>query len=267
MGKSQRLRLGDVRAVFRMIAECRELGADARGWRSHLLAGLCRLAGSRVAISSEAVRENGRLVRPVLSVDFGWASPEEARVWPEFMQQHLDQDIVYQRFFLTLFRGGQLTLDRCQFVSDREWYGSPTFNEFFRRARVDVGVLSAFDSAEGRYGDCIVLLPDAGDEPISDRSRRLVRLLHQELGPMIGRTLASVGDPSPGDLSPRLREVLACLLEGDGEKQLAARLGLSRETAHEYVQRVYRHFRVNTRAELMAYFLRRSGLRPPGQTP
>ena len=33
MGKSQTLRLRDVRAVYRLLGECRELGMDADAWR------------------------------------------------------------------------------------------------------------------------------------------------------------------------------------------------------------------------------------------
>jgi DNA-binding NarL/FixJ family response regulator len=79
--------------------------------------------------------------------------------------------------------------------------------------------------------------------------------------------LATARDPSVSRLSPRLRQVLGALLEGDSEKQVGRRLGLRPDTIREYVQAVYRHFGVHTRAELMAYFLRRSGLRLPGSQP
>ncbi len=60
----------------------------------------------------------------------------------------------------------------------------------------------------------------------------------------------SAGDPSsPTRLPPRVQETLACLLEEDGEKQAAARLGLSPATVH-------RHYRVASRAELLARVLR-----------
>jgi DNA-binding CsgD family transcriptional regulator len=62
-------------------------------------------------------------------------------------------------------------------------------------------------------------------------------------------------------LSPRLRQTLECLLEGDGEKQAASRLGLTRPTVHQYVTALYRYFGVSSRAELLAHFIRRP-LRP-----
>ena len=66
-------------------------------------------------------------------------------------------------------------------------------------------------------------------------------------------------EPGPDKLSPRLRQTLACLLEGDSEKQVAARLGLSQATAHQYVTALYRHFKVTTRAQLLAHVIKRMG--------
>jgi DNA-binding CsgD family transcriptional regulator len=46
--------------------------------------------------------------------------------------------------------------------------------------------------------------------------------------------------------------VLLCLFEGDSEKQVAARLGIGRDTVHEYVRRLHRHFEASSRGELLA---------------
>jgi DNA-binding NarL/FixJ family response regulator len=64
-------------------------------------------------------------------------------------------------------------------------------------------------------------------------------------------------EPGPDALSPRLRQTLACLLRGDSEKQLAARLGLSPATIHQYVTALYRHFGVTSRAQLLALMIKR----------
>jgi DNA-binding CsgD family transcriptional regulator len=47
------------------------------------------------------------------------------------------------------------------------------------------------------------------------------------------------------------------LLEGDSEKQVALRMGLSPTTVHQYVTMLYRRFGVQSRAELLARVLRR----------
>jgi DNA-binding CsgD family transcriptional regulator len=67
----------------------------------------------------------------------------------------------------------------------------------------------------------------------------------------------SVNDPRPDALPPRLRQALQFLLQGDSEKQVAGRLGVSQSTTHEYVTMLYRRFRVHSRAELMSYAMTR----------
>ena len=61
-------------------------------------------------------------------------------------------------------------------------------------------------------------------------------------------------------LSRRLRQTLACLLDGNTEKRAAQRLGISGSTLHQYVTMLYRHFGVTTRSALLVYCLPRRGL-------
>jgi DNA-binding CsgD family transcriptional regulator len=58
-------------------------------------------------------------------------------------------------------------------------------------------------------------------------------------------------------MGPRLRQTLELLLHGDGEKQIAGKLKLSQHTVHGYVKEVYRRFGVNSRAELLALWVKR----------
>ena len=72
------------------------------------------------------------------------------------------------------------------------------------------------------------------------------------------RAAAARLEASPDRLSPRLRQTLACLVEGNSEKQVAAQLGVSPTTVHQYVTALYRHFGVRSRGELLAHVLKRS---------
>ena len=56
-----------------------------------------------------------------------------------------------------------------------------------------------------------------------------------------------------------MRQTLRLLLAGDGEKQIALKLGLSQHTVHVYVKALYRGFGVNSRAELMSHFVAARG--------
>jgi DNA-binding NarL/FixJ family response regulator len=64
------------------------------------------------------------------------------------------------------------------------------------------------------------------------------------------------GVPTPA-MGPRLRQTLGLLLQGEGEKQIAAKLKLSPHTVHGYVKEVYRRFDVCSRAELLALWVKR----------
>lgn len=89
------------------------------------------------------------------------------------------------------------------------------------------------------------------------RDRLLVEEAQRLVTPLIGGPLARFTDPNPRDLAPRVRQVLACLLEGDSDKQIGVRLGLSIYTVNQYTKTIYLHFSVNSRAELLARWIRR----------
>jgi len=59
------------------------------------------------------------------------------------------------------------------------------------------------------------------------------------------------------DLSPREREVLDCLSRGFLYKEIAESLGISYETVHTYIRRIYEKLQVRTRTQAVAKFLRR----------
>ena len=58
------------------------------------------------------------------------------------------------------------------------------------------------------------------------------------------------------DLSPREQEVLDCLAQGFLYKEIAEKLGISYETVHTYIRRIYEKLQVRTRTEAVAKFLR-----------
>ena len=104
--------------------------------------------------------------------------------------------------------------------------------------------------------DDVVLFVTTALEPAADpadyTARGLVVLAECPDGALV---LGRAGSPLT-DLAPRLARVLGCLLEGDGEKQVAKRLRLSPHTVREYVTLLYRHFDTHSRAELIAACVR-----------
>jgi DNA-binding CsgD family transcriptional regulator len=268
MGQSHKLRLRDVRAIFRLIGECRELGIDATLWRRHMLTELLRLTGGQVAMGGPTrMRDNFASSQPLPVTDVGWDGPRERGIFQQYMHDRMHlRDPAITRFgaqLATLPAGlKSLTRSRRQLADDRAWYASAAFSEYLRPSGADDGLMSVVLVAGGQ-AHAIALFRPPGQRRITARDRRLLHLFHTELAPHLATDLAPPGNDPVSTLSPRLRDVLACLLEGDSEQQVAARLGLTRDTTHQYVKALYRKLSVNTRGELMAQFvrLRITGLR------
>jgi DNA-binding CsgD family transcriptional regulator len=264
MSKSQRLRLRDLRDVYRLIGECRELGHDSRAWRTHAAAGLCDLAGAQVGIVGELHGFRTTTPRMAAVVDHGWTGRQERRNYLEFLKQHGPANNPQYLPLCQLPPGGVITRSRRQLVSDAEWYRSDHFHEQRRPSRIDGSLLSLAVTPGGVAGTLSEQPPTfvlaanraLGDRLFEKRERLLVHWFHYELAPLIGARLATADTPSASSLSPRQRQVLECLLEGESEKQVARRLGLSQHTVHQYVKSVYRHFRVRSRGELLARWVR-----------
>jgi DNA-binding CsgD family transcriptional regulator len=246
MGHSERLRLSQVRAVFRLVGEVRELGADTLVWRRHMIATLCRLLDAPVGMGGEIPPDS---ITPTAAVDMGWGTARDRREWLEFMAG--GDDAVDPIVVNSLARRGRnYSLSRRQLVSDRHWYGTNHF-ELRRRAGLDDCIASSVPLPVRGWDQVFMLMRPLHDRPFALAERRLADLFHRELG-RLWRTAPGEAPPPEATLSPRLRQVLNCLLEGEGEKQAARRLGISRRTAHNHVTALHRHFDVHSRGELMA---------------
>jgi DNA-binding NarL/FixJ family response regulator len=87
-----------------------------------------------------------------------------------------------------------------------------------------------------------------GGSPMTTHIARKVVQSFQKTGPA----------PQPGEnLSTREQEVLDCLSQGFLYKEIAEKLGISYETVHTYIRRIYEKLQVRTRTEAVAKFLKR----------
>jgi DNA-binding NarL/FixJ family response regulator len=89
----------------------------------------------------------------------------------------------------------------------------------------------------------------AGGSPMTAHIARKVVLSFQRSAP--------ASAPASENLSQREQEVLDCLAQGLIYKEIAEKLGISYETVHTYIRRIYEKLQVRTRTEAVAKFLRR----------
>lgn len=139
-------------------------------------------------------------------------------------------------------------------LEDRHWSDTPAaelMNASASRDRI-VGAHTLSPDIELYFGFDRHL----EDEDFSDEDVRLVRMLVDGLAPVAWRLAMSFGLlPDQTALAPRERDTLKMLLTSNSEKEIANEMGITSQSAHQYVARVYRKLKINSRAELMSQWM------------
>ena len=259
----------DISAVIRLVREVCDRWDDPIAWRSRLLEGLCVLlnadAGMMLTEHGGKPRRFGTL--PVTSV-VGLSPTKRSLVQPAVSRmEQRDYEEVGENFLpgLTglyddLMHHGWVTAMRSQMVDDQTYHAAPHYLQFRKQLDWDDYVVSIRIVDFPRRPEGISIDRRHGAPRFGPREVTLLKLLHDEIAPLVGVRLATERHLCRDGLSNRLRQTLSLLLDGFSEKQAARELGLSDRTVHDYVTMLYKHFNVCSRAELLAYFIRRTPL-------
>jgi DNA-binding CsgD family transcriptional regulator len=230
-------------------------GGDLASQKRRLLDGIARIIGAD-AWSWAVTRTTGPATMPVpLATLEGGFSPEQKarhvrsqqsphrRVFAAAIRPHFDE------FGHFAFARPDLLTDDAWRTSDyyRQFVGPNGFDEFVlcakRLTATDVSGLS-FYRTSGK--------PPFGPE----QCRTVARAIHHVPWLHAHATPAAAVDPLTG-LAPRERQVVQLLQAGEGRKAIASRLGITEHTVGGYVKRIYRHYDVNSRGELLARHYKR----------
>jgi DNA-binding CsgD family transcriptional regulator len=237
------LRLSEVRAVFRLVGEVREMAADPDVWRPHMVSSLRTLLKAQFVVSSEIhFRKSTRDDAAVRVIDIGWISDTEGTV----CKAHDDRD--HQSF-------DDFWVAPAAASGSETPRGLDDLIPVKPKLKVHAGksfILSQYALKHAGAVDQLGVHRAWGDEPFTTVHHRLVRLLHVELGRLWRQdALRRAKDPASA-LPPRLSQTLDELLQGRSEKEIALRLDLSRHTIHNYVKALHQRFGVSSRGELLA---------------
>jgi DNA-binding CsgD family transcriptional regulator len=265
LSKSGRVRLSDLRRGDRLIHDCRDVGHDPAAWSAVLVEGLAKLVDAQIAAAGKIeLDRSGGPPRTMPMADRGWLSAHDRQTWWHLCveQQDFRRFSTFHRF--ASLHGNLITRCREQLSPDGEWYGSDEYNEWNRAFGLDDMIISHVRIERLACLQGFHIYRCMNQPRFGTRVRRLIRLFHDELARHVGTALVTEPAKPFLHLPPRLRQIMDCLLEGDGEKQVALRLGLSRHTVHDYIKVLYRRLGVCSRAEFMAFCLRhRPGAGPP----
>src|SRR3954471_6924461 len=134
MGHSQALRLRDIRAIFRLVGEVRELGADPRTWRRHMLDQLRRVTGTMVGNATETAARFDLTMPPMEEiVSVGWPGEAEAELGRRYIESGLEEAGPSLPVIFRLQAAGRnFTRTRRSLVADGPWYRSSHIDRFRR---------------------------------------------------------------------------------------------------------------------------------------
>ena len=241
MAEPRRLRLRDVRDVFRVIGEVRELGGEPKAWRPHMVKRLRALFSAEIVVSSEVHAQTTRTPGKLRVIDIGWGCDTDDNLW-DIHSERDDENLEAWRLSAGHVPEGSPAAEVVDVpvTPIKKVYGGRSF------------VLSQYPLPHINAVDQLGIHRAFGDAPFSSAEHRLIRLFHSELGRLWRRDVLRHAKDPHQDLPPRLSQTLSELLTGRSEKEIAARLELSRHTIHNYVKALHQRFEVSSRGELLA---------------
>jgi DNA-binding CsgD family transcriptional regulator len=239
-------------------------------WRRHLLRRVAALTHCRIAFCVEIADAGGRIGERLLSgEDVGWDSESErCTLLSGVTAVPLSFSPLWNAFVGAMGNRRELTALQPALIDPRRWHASEMYDRFIRPTGIGEGLMSAVRLERTGTWDHWCICNNRGDPPPGPRERRLVALVHDQIAQMLERAeLTNWSDRTTADLTTKRRQVLHLLLEGRSKKEIASAVGRSQPTVHEHVEHLYRHFGVNSKAKLAAYFLRRRAVPGPTRRP
>ena len=243
-----------MRRALRLLADA--LGPDdGRAAKvERLMNGLCELTGADawLWVRSRVAAGGGSPV----NIDFLYGGAMDDRALAAWAGRSLEvhgeppEHAEMRRLLLT---GKHFTVSRVDCVDDDAWH-NPTNAATLDELGFDELLYSWVPLAEssGSYllSGC-VLLRRPGRGAFGEIESRLAHLVFGEAHPLhtLGLFAELADDLAP--LPPRTRQVLALIVDGLSNKQVAERLGLSPHTVGDHLKVIHRHFGINSRSELL----------------
>jgi DNA-binding CsgD family transcriptional regulator len=261
LSKSIAVRPQDHQAILRFSHECRDLGDDADTWQRHFFAEAAKLIGADLVVGGELGGVRAGRQTDLGNTSWGWENGFNPAGWARALEllaenpNYAPQMVEYAK--RVCHRPGAAWTG-YDLVGEETYLRGMDYQEGFCIAGVHHVVwCSQFIPGGPDATNGAVFMRAIGRRDFDGREKAVLSAAYAAITPLIGGSLARFAEPSPVDLAPRVRAVLRCLLEGDGDKLIASRLVLSVYTVNQYTKVIYRHFGVNGRAELLARWVRR----------
>jgi len=247
----------EVRGVVRLLAEALTPDDGRPAKVRRLCNGLARMIGADGWL---CLRTRVAPGRPPVNIDFvygGDMGSEQLAAWSARSLESAGRPVEHPAMDRLLAAGRPFTATRPQLVADEAWDADPT-RPPMRRAGLDELMYAWVPIERDQRGTLLsggCLLRHTGRSAFNPRDAAITHLIFQESSGLHAAELPGEVEPLAESLTPRQRVVLAQLIDGCSARQIAANLGLSLHTANDHIKAIYKHFEVQSRAELMRRFM------------
>ena len=249
----------DVRRALRLLAEALTPDDGRAAKVQRLMDGLCTLTASDgwLWVRSRVSAEGGSPV----NIDFLYGGQIDDHALASWAGRSLEvhgEPPEHAEMRRRLLLGQPFTVSRTDCVDDVTWRAKPNADTLDELGFDEV-LYSWVPLAEagGSYllSGC-VLLRRPGRGAFGGGEARLAHLVFGEAQPLHTHGLHAELADELAALSPRTRQVLALIVDGLSNKQVAQRLNLSPYTVGDHLKAIHRHFGVSSRAELLRHLTR-----------
>jgi len=246
------MRTADVQAILRLVGGAAELWYEPALQRQFTLDSLCKLLSAKVGVcfAYGDVLLGG--TAPCTQVTTVGLDAAGQLLFEEFLRSGAPKDPVME--VLHTIPGRVITLCRRDAIADADWYKSEHYKQVRKPLGLGPTMYIKIVAPSIERETIVILCREEGAEPFTERCAYLVDLCLSEMAWPFTPDM-SYTDPTVDNLQPRLKKVMKFLLEGDSEKQVAFKLGLSPHTVHEYVKNLYAELGVSSRGELLAQYV------------
>lgn len=256
MKLSQRLRLSDVRDVFRLLTDVRELRHDPRQQEMLIVDAMVKLLDADFGHAIRYANFRPDRATAVKQVTYGSVQDRTVCAYiSEFGRKHDINDDPIKH--VTWDKAGPVyTTTRAAEIQFKDLRRYKIFEEMVEPARIHDAMFTFFryPGSHDTRGYSFVRTLDKPE--FTEREKRITHLLCHELYELY--LLGSLEERNPLDtLPPRLARTAEGLLTGLSQKKIADQYSLSYETVRSYTKELYERLHVSSREELMAKLLNR----------
>ena len=247
----------EVRAVVRLLAEALAPNDGRAAKCRRVMDGLCDMAGADGWVW---VRSRIDDLRQPINLDFLYGGVVDAmRIGKlaERMLNVLGPGSEFPPLGDRIGLGQQFSATRRQLIDDTAWRDDKTMLAV-RASGLDEVMYSWYpmpDSDRGVVWSGAWLYRAIGRPAFDPRACRVAHLVMRECGVLHADGLDLGEENNLKTLTHKQRLVLSQLIDGQSVSQTTENLGLSPHTVNDHIKAIYRHFDVQSRAELMRRFM------------